>query len=168
MDKHLAHIDCCCAASGRGVGWRIGRVKERAIDGHQPIAPKERTRHPGALRQHLTALAHHRLQALAAQGLAASTQPGITHHLRRLARMQVAELAHQLVPHLALVQTAPQGHPHHKQHQSQGRAGSHPPRFAAPRLTLLHTPLNHVLGVHLTQHRHAHLFTHLVIDIHLA
>jgi hypothetical protein len=143
-------------------------VKERAIDGHQPIAPKERTRQTGALGEHLAALAHHRLQALAPQGLAASTQPGITHHLRRLARMQVAELAHQLVPHLALVQTAPQGHPHHKQHQGQGRAGSHPPRFAGPRLTLLHTALNHFFGVHFLQQGHSHLFTYLVIDIHLA
>ncbi len=125
-------------------------MKQGAINGHEPIAPKESTGHAGPLGDQLTALAHEDLQALAAQCLASSTQSPVTYRARRLARMEIAELAYQLLPHLALVQTAPQRHPDHQQHQGQGRAQPHP------------------LGVHLTQHRHAHLFTHLVIDIHLA
>ena len=82
--------------------------------------------------------------------------------------MQITELAHQALPHLALVPTTPQRHPDHKQDQAQGRAQSHAPHFGGPGLTLLHTALDHLRGVHLTQHRHAHLFTHLVIDIHFA
>src|SRR6266567_3664292 len=68
--------------------------------------------------------------------------------------MQITEGAHQLLPHLALVQTTPQCHPHHKQHQGQGRAGSHAPHFGGPGLTLLHTALNHCFGIHSLEHRH--------------
>src|SRR5260370_9525305 len=38
---------------------------------------------------------------------------------RSLPWMQITEFSHQFLPHLALVQTAPQRHPDHKQHQCQ-------------------------------------------------
>src|SRR2546421_10502345 len=61
------------APKGHRIGWRIRGVKDAAIDGHEPIATKEGSRHAFWLGNQLTALVHHRLQALAAQGLAPST-----------------------------------------------------------------------------------------------
>jgi hypothetical protein len=156
------------APEGRRVGFGIRGVKHGAIDGHESIAPKEGTRHGRGLGDHLAALAHESLQALAAQGLASSTESRIAHASLRLSGMQITESSHQLLPHLALVQTAPQRHAQHKEHQAQGRTGAHPPCFAGPGLTLLDTALDHFLGIHFTEHRQAHLFTHLVIDLHLA
>ena len=80
--------------------------------------------------------------------------------------MEITEFAHQALPDLALIATAPQGHANHKQDQGQGRAEAYPPHFAGPGLTFSHTALNHLRGVDLTQHRHAHLFAHLVINVH--
>ena len=82
--------------------------------------------------------------------------------------MHIAELAHQAVPHLAWVASAPSRQRDHKHHQAQRCAQPHSPHFGAPRLAVLHTPLDHLPGVHFTEHGHAHLFTHLVIDLHLA
>src|SRR5258708_33963100 len=62
------------APKGGCVGWRIRGVKECAIDGHEPIAPKEGTGHAAGLGDHLTALVHERLQTPTAQGLTASTE----------------------------------------------------------------------------------------------
>src|SRR5437660_3551053 len=76
--------------------------------------------------------------------------------------------AHQALPHLALVATAEPRHGHHKEHHSQSCTQPHAPYFGGPRLTLSHTLLNPLLGVDFTEHGHAHLFTHLVIDIHFA
>ncbi len=80
--QHTAHLRIgpgpiliAAATEGRRVGWRLRGVEDRAIDGHEPIAPKEGTRHARWLGQHLTAHAHQGLQALAPQGLASSTQP---------------------------------------------------------------------------------------------
>src|SRR6266852_4730673 len=94
------------APKGRCVGLGIGGVEQRAIDSHEPIATKEGSGHGGPLGEHLTALAHESLQALAAQFLASSTQPRIAYAALRLSGMQIAELAHQALPHLALVPTA--------------------------------------------------------------
>ncbi len=156
------------AAKGCRVGWRIGRVEQRAINGHQPVAAKEGVGHARRRRQQLTAFLEQRLQARTAQHLTSSAQARITDRAVGLRRMQIAELAHQAVPHLALVAPAPQRHPHHKQHQRHYRAQPHSPCFGAPRLTGLHASLNHLRGIHFTQHAHAHLFAHLVIDRHLA
>ena len=62
------------APKRRPIGGRIRRVEDRAIDSHEPIAPKEGTGHGGWLGDDLTALLHQRLQPLAAQGLATSTE----------------------------------------------------------------------------------------------
>ncbi len=117
------------ATKGQRVSLRIRGVKDRAIDGHKPIATKEGPGHAGGLGDQVTALLHEGLQTLAPQFLASSTAPRIAQPALRLTRMQIAEFAHQLLPHLALVQTAPQRHPDHKQHQRQGGTRPHPPRF---------------------------------------
>src|SRR5207253_10105836 len=103
--KHTAHLRIgpwpiliAATPKRRPVGWRIGRVEERAINGHESIAPKEGAGHARSLGDDLTALAHQHLQALAAQCLAASTQSRSTNHTRGLSRMQIAELAHQALP----------------------------------------------------------------------
>jgi hypothetical protein len=82
--------------------------------------------------------------------------------------MQIAELAHQAAPDLALVAAAPQGHGDHKQHQAQGRAQPDAPHFGVPRLTLLHTAFDHLSWVDLREQSHTHLLTDLVINRHLA
>src|SRR5207237_10576353 len=81
------------ASKGRRVGFGIRGVKDAAIDGHEPIATKEGTRHAARLGDQLTALAHHGLQALAAQGLASPTDPRIAQPVLRLTGMQITELA---------------------------------------------------------------------------
>jgi hypothetical protein len=48
------------AAKGGLIGWRIGRMEERAIDRHQPIASIKGAGHRLRLRQHLTALVQQR------------------------------------------------------------------------------------------------------------
>src|SRR6266496_6176027 len=113
--EHTAHLRIgpgsiliATAPKGRRVGWRIGGVKDAAIDGHEPIATKEGSRHAFWLSDQLTALAHEGLQTLAPQFRASSTDPRIAQPALRLARMQITEPAHQLLPHLALVQPAPQ------------------------------------------------------------
>ena len=104
----------------------------------------------------------------AAQFLAPSTDGRSTQRTVWLAGMQIAELAYQFLPHLPLVQTTPQRHRDHKQHQCPHRTLTNPARFGRPRRTLVHAALNHLFRIHFTQHRHAHLFTHLVIYVHLA
>src|SRR6266487_659122 len=103
------------------VGFRIGSVEHGAIDGHEPIATKEGTGHGRPLGDHLTALAHEGLHALASQGRTSSTQSRITHRALGRSRMQIAELSYQALPHLALVPTAPEGHGDHKQHEGHDR-----------------------------------------------
>jgi len=110
------------ATKGRCVGGRIGRVEDRAIDGHESIATKESTGHARRLGDQLTALTHQGLQALAAQFLATSAQSRVADRTLWLSRMQIAEFAHQALPHLALIATAPQRHRDHKEHERQGRA----------------------------------------------
>ena len=80
--------------------------------------------------------------------------------------MQIAEFTHQAVPDLALVASAPQRHRDRKEDKRQGGAQPHLPHFAAPLLTVLHTSLDHLSGIHVTEHGHAHLVTDLVIDRH--
>src|SRR5947199_8407319 len=113
--EHTAHLRIgawpvliAAATKGQRVGFRIGGVEQRAIDGHEPIAAKEGARHAFWLGDQLTALAHEGLQALAPQFLAASTEPRITQSALRLARMQRASLSDQALPDLALVHTTPQ------------------------------------------------------------
>src|SRR5947209_19611684 len=108
--EHTAHLRIgawpvliATAPKGCRVGWRIGGVKDAAIDGHESIATKEGSRHTARLGDQLTALAHERLQALATQDLASSTDPRIAQPVLWFAGVQSAEFAHQLVPHLALV-----------------------------------------------------------------
>src|SRR6266851_6853461 len=119
--EHTAHLRIgawpvliAAATKGQRVGFRLGGVEHRAIDGHEPIATKESTRHARRLRDHLTALSHQCLQALAPQCLATSAQSRITDRTLWLSRMDIAELAYQALPHLALVPTAPQRHRDHK------------------------------------------------------
>src|SRR2546427_7811306 len=127
--EHTAHLRIgtwpiliAAATKGQRVGFRLGGVEHRAINGHEPIATTESTWHARRLCYHLTALSHDGLQALAPQFLATSTQSRITDRALRLSRMQIAELSDQALPHLAWVPTAPQRHRDHKHHQGQGRA----------------------------------------------
>src|SRR5438067_10725567 len=76
------------APKGDPVGRRIRGVKERAIDGHEPITSKESTRHAFWLGEQLTALVQERLQALAAQALAPATHARIAQPVLGLTRMQ--------------------------------------------------------------------------------
>src|SRR2546426_2771225 len=124
------------ATKGQCVGLRVGGVEERAIDGHEPIATKEGIGHSGVLGRDLTALAHQGLEALAAQFLAASTQSRITDRTLWLGWMEIAELAHQALPDLALVATAPQRHGEHKQHQGQGRTDRKSTRLNSSHLVI--------------------------------
>src|SRR5947209_18799097 len=108
--QHTAHLRIgpwpiliATATKGQRVGFGIGGVKDRAIDGHEPIATKEGTWHAFGLGDQLTALVHEGLQTLAAQFLTSSTDPRIAQPPLRLTRMQIAEPADQLLPHLALV-----------------------------------------------------------------
>src|SRR5260370_12049932 len=110
------------ATKGQRVGFRRSSVEHRAINGHEPIANKERTRHARRLGDHLTALTHQCLEALASQCLATSAQSRITNRTLGLSRMDIAELAHQPLPPLPLVPTPP----HPPQHPN------HPPRQAPP------------------------------------
>src|SRR5260370_35306602 len=92
--EHTAHLRIgawpvliTAATKGQRVGFRIGGVEHRAIDGHEPIAPKEGTGHAGRLGDHLTALTHQGLEALAPQFLATSAQSRITDRTLWLSRM---------------------------------------------------------------------------------
>jgi hypothetical protein len=156
------------ATKGRRVRAGICRVEERPVDGHETVATKEGAGHLLRLRNESTPCLHECLQARAPQCLASSAQPRIAQIALRLAWMQRAELSYQFLPHQALAQTTPQRHPDHKPHQGQHRTLAHPSGFARPRLTLPHTPLDLFFGIHLSQQCQIHLFTHLVIDIHLA
>src|SRR5947209_448241 len=118
--QHTAHLRIgpwpiliAAAPKGQRVRLRIWGIKDRAIDGHEPIATKEGTGHALRLGDQLTALTHEGLQTLAPQLLASSTDPRIAQPALRLTGMQRASPAHQALPHLALVQTAPQRHPDH-------------------------------------------------------
>src|ERR1700730_12267141 len=78
--EHTAHLRIgawavliAAAPKGGRVGLGIGGVKDGAINGHEPIATKEGAGHAGWLGDQLTALAHERLQTVAAQPLAPST-----------------------------------------------------------------------------------------------
>ena len=86
------------ATKCRRVGRGIGRVKHRAVNRHQAIAPKEGSWHLLRLCQHLTAFVHQGLQAVTAQGLAPSAQGGVAQLAFWLAGMQGREFAHQFVP----------------------------------------------------------------------
>src|SRR5207237_10333906 len=95
--EHTAHLRIgpgsiliAAAAKGRCVRLRVGGVEERAIDGHKSIATKESTGHARGLGHHLTALAHQRLQALAAQFLASSAQSRSADRTGGLAGMEIA------------------------------------------------------------------------------
>src|SRR5438552_603776 len=78
---HTAHLGIgswsiliAAPTTGQRVGGGISGVEDRAIDGHESIATKEGTGHARRLGDHLTAFTHQRLQAVAAQLLATSTQ----------------------------------------------------------------------------------------------
>src|SRR5579863_823966 len=88
---------------GRPIGCRVGRIEEGAIDGHEPIAPIKGTGHAVRLSEQVAAVAHQRLQALRTQGLASSAEARVADRAGRLARVEIAELADQALPHLALV-----------------------------------------------------------------
>src|SRR5271165_3892437 len=49
-----------------------------------------------------------------------------------------------------------------------GRTRPHSSHFGLPRLTLLYTPFDHLARIHLTEQRHTHLLTHLVIHRHFS
>src|SRR5712692_4738236 len=100
--EHTAHLRIgawpvliAAASKGQRVGFRIGGVEHRAINGHEPIATKESTRHAGRLGDHLTALAHQCRKALAPQCLATAAQSRITDRTLGLSRMDNAELIYQ-------------------------------------------------------------------------
>src|SRR5260221_13991842 len=93
--QHTAHLwigafALLIAAAPKGglIGLRVSGVEDRPIDGHEPIATKERAGHRLWLRQHPTALMQQRLQALAAQGLPAPAQRGSAQLALGLSRMQ--------------------------------------------------------------------------------
>src|SRR5260370_41287184 len=94
--EHTAHLRIgawavliAAATKGQHVGFRLGSVEHRAINGHEPIATKERTRHAGRLGDHLTALTHQGLEALASQCLATSAQSRITDRTLGLSSMVI-------------------------------------------------------------------------------
>src|SRR2546430_153056 len=120
------------APKRRSVGGCVGRVEEGAVNGHQPIAPIKGARHGVGLPDHVTACPHQPLQALVAQRLASSAQPAVADRTDGLERMQLGKLPEHTLPHLALVASAPQRHPDHKQHQAKPRAEADAPRFAGP------------------------------------
>src|SRR6266496_1492448 len=70
------------AAKGCRVGGGIRGVEQRAINGHKPIATKERAGHARWRRDHLTAFLQQRLHALAAQFLAPSRSEEHTSELQ--------------------------------------------------------------------------------------
>src|SRR6266852_2621705 len=101
--EHTAHlrigswpIVIAAATKGQRVGFRLGRVEHRAINGHEPLATKERTWHAGRLGDHLTALTHQCLEALASQCLATSAQSRITDRTLGLSRMDSARFPTKL------------------------------------------------------------------------
>src|SRR6266568_2618912 len=70
----------CC------VGCGISGGEQRAIDGHEPVATKERAGHARWRRDHLTAFAQDGLHALATEDLATSAQSRIADRTLRLSR----------------------------------------------------------------------------------
>src|SRR5260370_4455793 len=95
--EHTAHLRIgtwpiliAAATKGQRVGFRLSSVEHRAINGHEPIATKERTRHARRLGDHLTALTQQCLEALASQCRATSAQSRITNRTLGLSRMDTA------------------------------------------------------------------------------
>src|SRR2546430_11575502 len=74
--EHTAHLRIgpwpiliATAPKGQRVGCCVRGIKDRAIDGHEPIATKEGTKHAFGLGVQLTALVHEGLRTLADQFL---------------------------------------------------------------------------------------------------
>src|SRR5260370_22081302 len=95
--EHTAHLRIgtwpilvAAATKGQGAGFRLSSVEHRAINGHEPIASQERTRHARRLADHLTALTHQCLEALASQCLATSAPSRITNRTHGLSLTDIA------------------------------------------------------------------------------